>query len=81
MKVAYIDSKYVDYIRNHPIVETWGIYDEVCNLEFDEDLVDNIREILWNNEKLNKEYPNEWDKTMYLDDVMLDFYFEYENQL
>ena len=44
MKVAYIDSKYVDYIRNHPIVETWGIYDEVCNLEFDEDLVDNIKE-------------------------------------
>lgn len=81
MKVAYIDSKYVDYIRNHPVVETWDIYDEVCDLEFDDDLVDNIREILWNNEKLNKAYPDEWDKTMYLDDVMLDFYFAYENQL
>lgn len=81
MKVAEINSKYVDYIRNHELVEKYNIYDQVNSVEFDENFVRSIRHIFYGNKEFQEDYPNEFDLEIAVDNLIVDFRCAYENQL
>ena len=81
MKVADINSKYVDYIRNHELVEKYGLYDLVNALEFDDKFIVNLRDLFYCNKEFQIEHQNEFDLEIAIDDLIVDFRVAYENQL
>ena len=81
MKVAEINSKYVDYIRNHELVEKYNLYDAVNSLEFDNRLVTNIGNLLYGNKEFQSEYKSEFDLEIAIDTLSIDFRNAYNNQL
>ena len=61
MKIADINSKYIDYIRNHKLVEKYDLYDLVNRLEFDDNFINNLRDVFYCNKEFQIEHPNEFD--------------------
>lgn len=80
MKIAEIDSKYIDYIRNHELVEHFNIYDEINSLEFDENTPYEIRNLMFDSKIMEEEYPDELQRELYLDQAIIDFECACENQ-
>ena len=81
MKIADINSKYIDYIRSHKLVEKYGLYDFVNGLEFDDNFIRNLRDLFYCNKEFQIEHPNEFDLEIAIDDLIVDFRVAYENQL
>ena len=81
MKIADINSKYVDYIRNHKLVEKYNLYDEINSMEFDDRLITNIGDLFYGNKDFQLEYPSEFDLEIAIDTLIVDFRNAYNNQL
>lgn len=82
MKVADIDTKYVDYIRNHPVLERYNLHDKINDLEFDDNLCYHIGELLCGSKELFVECGgDEFELQLKVDELLVDFKVAYENQL
>lgn len=73
MKLAEIDNKYIEYIRNHDLVYKYGIQDVIDNIEMNDLAYYSIRKAFYGSELLVKEYPDEIDQELYVDNIIIDF--------
>lgn len=79
MKIAEVDNKYIDYIRNHDLCYKYGIYDKIVDIELDDNTYFEIRKLFYNSERLQQEYPDEFDMDIYIDTIIVDFECALEN--
>ena len=72
MKIAEIDSKYIDHLRNMNVLDKYEIIDKVNEIEY-EDRKQTYREInhcFLDCPKMIEEYPDEIDREICCDDIM-----------
>lgn len=79
MKIAEVENKYIDYIRNHDLCYKYGIYDKIVDIELDDNTYFEIRKLFYNSERLQQEYPDEFDMDIYIDTIIVDFECALEN--
>lgn len=72
MKIGEIESKYIEYLRNMEIIETYDLVDILNAIEYIDvkTTYNAINKALYDSELLQSEYPDQLDREIRCDELM-----------
>lgn len=72
MKIGEIESKYIEYLRNMEIIETYDLVDILNAIEYVDvkTTYNAINKALYDSELLQSEYPDQLDREIRCDELM-----------
>lgn len=72
MKIGKIESKYIEYLRNMEIIETYDLVDILNAIEYVDvkTTYNAINKALYDSELLQSEYPDQLDREIRCDELM-----------